>query len=312
MNEFSPFIEFDAEHWSKLRADTPMTLTLKEIRKLKSLNDPMSLEEVERIYLPLSRLLYHYVAARQKLYEKTSQLLGQNGAKVPFIIGLAGSVSVGKSTTARLLQALLARWPSMPKVDLVTTDGFLYPNSYLDAEGLTDRKGFPESYNVGALLQFLHDIKAGKKDVQAPVYSHLIYDVLPDEKITVSQPDILILEGLNVLQVRQLPQGGDGVPFVSDFFDFSIYLDADEGLIKQWFLERFIRLRETAFKDPKSFFKQFAEMNEADAVALADDIWQRVNHANLVENILPTRPRADLILHKGADHLIDQISVRRL
>jgi len=308
----SPYRIYDVEHWSKLRADTPMTLSINEIRRLQSLNDPISVEEVERVYLPLARLLFHYVKATQSLFQATAQFLDMKDSKVPFIIGLAGSVSAGKSTTARVLQALLSRWPSMPKVDLITTDGFLYPNAVLKAEGLMERKGFPESYDVTALLRFLTDIKAGKQFATAPLYSHLIYDVVPNETVTISNPDILILEGLNVLQVRDLPPGGDSVPFVSDFFDFSIYLDADEVFVQHWYRERFLRLRETAFRDPKSFFRTFAELTEEEAVATADDIWARINRPNLLENILPTRQRADLILHKGGDHKIDQVALRRL
>lgn len=308
----SPYRIYNVEHWSKLRADTPMTLSINEIRRLQSLNDPISVEEVELVYLPLARLLFHYVKATQSLFQATAQFLDMKDSKVPFIIGLAGSVSAGKSTTARVLQALLSRWPSMPKVDLITTDGFLYPNAVLKAEGLMERKGFPESYDVTALLRFLTDIKAGKQFASAPLYSHLIYDVVPNETVTISNPDILILEGLNVLQVRDLPPGGDSVPFVSDFFDFSIYLDADEVFVQKWYRERFLRLRETAFRDPQSYFRTFAELTEEDAVATADDIWARINRPNLLENILPTRQRADLILRKGGDHKIDQVALRRL
>ncbi|MBL4646803.1 MAG: type I pantothenate kinase [Rhizobiales bacterium] len=308
----SPYRVYEVNHWSQLRHDMPMTLSLNELRRLEGLNDPISVDEVERIYLPLALLLSHYVKARQGLYHSTARFLDLNERKVPFIIGLAGSVSAGKSTTARVLQALLSRWPGMPKVDLVTTDGFLYPNAVLKAEGLMERKGFPESYDVGRLLTFLTNIKAGKRDVIGPVYSHLVYDVVPDETVTVSQPDILILEGLNVLQVRDLPPGGDAVPFVSDFFDFSIYLDADEALVRQWYRERFLRLRETAFRNPKSFFRTYADLTHEEASAKADDIWNRINGPNLHENILPTRQRADLILRKGANHLIDQVALRRL
>lgn len=308
----SPYRSFSADQWARLRGDMPLVLTLNEIRRLQSLNDPISVEEVERIYLPLSRLLSLYVKATQGLFQATAQFLELKDAKVPFIIGLAGSVSVGKSTSARILQALLSRWPDMPKVDLVTTDGFLHPNAYLENKGLMERKGFPESYDVGTLLHFLSDIKAGKENVRAPVYSHLVYDVIPDEFISVNRPDILIIEGLNVLQVRDLPPGGDSVPFVSDFFDFSIYVDAEPDIIQTWYRNRFMRLRETAFRDPKSFFKDFAKLSEEDALKLADDIWLSINHKNLVENILPTRQRAELILRKGEHHRIEQVALRRL
>lgn len=308
----SPYRIYDVEHWSKLRADTPMTLSINEIRKLQGFNDPISVDEVERVYLPLAHLLFHYVKATQGLFNATAEFLELKDSKVPFIIGLAGSVSAGKSTSARVLQALLARWPSMPKVDLLTTDGFLYPNAVLQEQGLMERKGFPESYDVGALLRFLTDIKAGKPSATAPLYSHLIYDVVPGETVTISQPDILILEGLNVLQVRDLPPGGDSVPFVSDFFDFSIYLDAEEAFVQKWYVQRFLRLRETAFRDPKSFFKTFAEISEAEAIDTANDIWKRINRPNLLENILPTRQRADLILRKDPKHMIDQVALRRL
>ncbi len=308
----SPYRVFNIEQWSQLRHDMPMTLSLNELRRLEGLNDPISVDEVERVYLPIALLLSHYVKSAQSLYHSTAQFLDLNERKVPFIIGLAGSVSAGKSTTARVLQALLSRWPGMPKVDLVTTDGFLYPNAVLKAEGLMERKGFPESYDVSRLLTFLTDIKAGKPDVVAPVYSHLVYDVVPGETITVSQPDILILEGLNVLQVRDLPPGGDAVPFVSDFFDFSIYLDADEKLVRQWYRERFLRLRETAFRNPKSFFRTYADLTFTEAEEKADDIWNRINGPNLRANVLPTRQRADLILRKGKNHFIDQVALRRL
>lgn len=308
----SPYRIYDVERWSKLRADTPMTLSINEIRKLQGLNDPISVDEVERVYLPLARLLFHYVKATQGLFNATAEFLELKDSKVPFIIGLAGSVSAGKSTSARVLQALLARWPSMPKVDLLTTDGFLYPNAVLRDQGLMERKGFPESYDVAALLRFLTDIKAGKPSATAPIYSHLIYDVVPGETVTISNPDILILEGLNVLQVRDLPPGGDSVPFVSDFFDFSIYLDAEEAYVQKWYVQRFLRLRETAFRDPKSFFRTFAELSETEAVETANNIWEKINRPNLLENILPTRQRADLILRKGPNHLIDQVALRRL
>lgn len=308
----SPYRVFSRDEWSRLRADTPMTLTVADLERLRSLNDPISIEEVVDIYLPLSRLLSLYVEASQKLFHVTSRFLGRNDAKVPFIIGLAGSVAVGKSTTARVLKALLSRWKASPKVDLVTTDGFLYPNAVLQREGLMRRKGFPESYDIPALLAFLAEIKAGKGEVKAPVYSHLVYDVVPGETITIDRPDILILEGLNVLQTTRLPRDGNAVPFVSDFFDFSIYLDSDEDLLRQWYVERFMRLRETAFKDPQSYFHRYSKISTEEALGIADDLWTNINLANLRETIFPTRPRADLILHKGGNHRIETVRLRKL
>jgi len=314
-DDLSPYRSFTAAEWSHLRADTPMTLTGAEVERLQSLNDRVSLEEVERIYLPLSRLLWLYVAATQQLFSATARFLGEpEGGKVPYVIGIAGSVAVGKSTTARLLEALLARWPTTPKVDLITTDGFLLPNAVLRAEGLMERKGFPESYDTKALLRFLTDIKAGKRHVRAPVYSHLIYDIVEGEGIEIDRPDILIVEGLNVLQTSggRVARDGKAIPFVSDFFDFSIYLDADEDLIHDWYIARFMRLRETAFRDPASFFHRYATLSDAEALKTANRLWGRINLPNLIENIVPTRQRADLILTKGAAHDIETVALRRL
>jgi type I pantothenate kinase len=309
----SPYRVFSRDDWAKLRADAPMTLTGDEIVRLQSLNDPMSLEEVAAIYLPMSRLLSLYVAATQGLFKATQRFLyAEQEAKAPYIIGVAGSVAVGKSTTARVLQALLARWPNTPKVDLVTTDGFLLPNAELEARGLMQRKGFPESYDGATLLRFVADIKAGKRHVSAPIYSHLVYDVMPGESVTVDRPDILILEGLNVLQPAPLPKDGKAVPFVSDFFDFSIYLDAEEDLLHHWYVTRFMRLRNTAFRDPRSFFRKYAELPEDQALARAEELWRTINLVNLRDNILPTRPRASLILRKGAQHAIEEVALRRL
>ncbi len=308
----SPYHVFAIEEWAKLRADTPMTLSEEQIVALRSLGDPVSIEEVERVYLPVSRLLSFHVTATQGVFDATRRFLGTNDAKVPFIIGIGGSVAVGKSTTARILHELLMRWPEAPKVELVTTDGFLFPNAVLQAEGLMERKGFPESYDVSALLAFLTDIKGGRPRVTAPVYSHLTYDVLPGETQVIDRPDILILEGLNVLQPRVLPKDGKAVPFVSDFFDFSIYLDAEEEALKDWYVERFMRLKETRFHDPDSYFHHYADLSDEEAEEIALGLWERINLVNLRENIVPTRPRAELILRKGPDHGVKEVALRRL
>ena len=308
----SPYRVFSRAEWAKLRADTPMTLTPSEVGEVRSLNDRLDMKEVEEIYLPLSRLLSFYVAATQRLFHAQQNFLGTEDAKMPYIIGVAGSVAVGKSTTARVLQALLARWPNVPKVDLVTTDGFLYPNAILAREGLMERKGFPESYDLSALLRFLSDIKAGRRPARAPVYSHLIYDVMPNQWIEVDRPDILIVEGLNVLQTGAPPKDGKAIPYVSDFFDFSIYLDADEDVLRAWYVDRFLTLRGTAFRDPKSYFHRYATLSDEEAVETAVTIWTRINLLNLNENILPTRQRADLILKKVESHLVEEVALRRL
>jgi type I pantothenate kinase len=311
--KYSPYRFFSADRWAEFRADTPLTLQEDEVRRLRSLNDPVDLEEVRRIYLSMSRLLSAHVEASQLLFQQRKAFLNVDDAiKTPFIIGIAGSVAVGKSTTARVLKELLARWPSSPKVDLVTTDGFLHPNKVLRRQNLMDRKGFPESYDVGQLLRFLSGIKAGLRNVRAPLYSHLTYDVLPGEFVTIDRPDILIFEGINVLQTRELPVDGKAVPFVSDFFDFSIYIDAEEELIHHWYIERFMRLRETAFKNPQSFFHRYSRLSADAAHAIAEGLWININLKNLKENILPTRPRADLILKKGADHLVEEVALRKL
>ncbi len=310
--QLSPYRTFSREEWAKLRDDTPMTLTEEEVTRLRSLHDRLDLAEVEDIYLALSRLLSMYVAATQRLFRAQQRFLGTEDAKTPYIIGVGGSVAVGKSTTARVLQALLARWTNVPRVDLLTTDGFLYPNAVLEREGLMQKKGFPESYDLPALLRFLGDVKAGRRPVRAPVYSHLIYDVMPNHWIEIDRPDILIVEGLNVLQTGRLPKDGKAVPFVSDFFDFSIYLDADEDALRHWYVDRFLTLRGTAFRDPKSYFHRYSNLSDAEATETAISIWTRINLVNLRENILPTRQRADLILKKNEAHLIEDVSLRRL
>jgi type I pantothenate kinase len=308
----SPYRRFTRDEWAELRADTELTLTVDDLRKLQSTHDPISLDEVEAIYLPLSRLLALYVAATQGLFKATQRFLGANDGKVPYIIGVAGSVAVGKSTTARVLQALLTRWPNTPKVQLVTTDGFLHSNARLIREGLMDRKGFPESYDGSALIRFLADVKAGTRDVKAPVYSHLVYDVVPGETIVVDRPDILIVEGLNVLSPNRLSREGREIPVVSDFFDFSVFLDASDELLEKWYIARFMRLRNTAFRDPRSYFRQYADLGDAEARAVARSVWRRINLVNLHENILPTRARASLRLTKGASHRIEEVALRKL
>ncbi len=307
--DISPYRHFSRAEWAALRADTPLTLTLDDLMKLQSINDPISIEEVIAIYLPLSRLLALYVAATQGLYKATQRFLDAEDGKTPYIIGVAGSVAVGKSTTARVLKALLSRWPNTPRVELVTTDGFLYPNDVLKREGLMERKGFPESYDGAALLQFLAAVKAGESNVRAPVYSHLVYDVVPDQGVVVDHPDILIVEGLNVLLPNKL---GKEIPFVSDFFDFSIYLHADEERLETWYINRFMRLRQTAFRDPKSYFHRYATLSDDEARATARSIWTTINLKNLHENILPTRARASLVLSKDENHRIESVALRKL
>ncbi|MEF2071324.1 type I pantothenate kinase [Consotaella aegiceratis] len=312
-SSLSPYRFFTAEEWSRFRADQPLTLTEDEVRRLRSLGDPIVLEEVARIYLAISRLLSAHVEATQLLFAQRQRFLGSAGAvKTPFIIGIAGSVAVGKSTTARILKELLRRWPGTPKVDLVTTDGFLFPNAVLEAEGLMRRKGFPESYDMPAMLRFLSDIKAGVAHVEAPVYSHFLYDVMPGQTVTVDRPDILIFEGLNVLQVREMPRDGQVVPFVSDFFDYSIYIDAASADIRRWYMDRFKRLRATAFRDEESFFHRYSQISEEEALEIAETLWREINEKNLIENILPTRPRADIILRKGANHFVEQVALRKI
>ncbi|MEA2893770.1 MAG: type pantothenate kinase [Bradyrhizobium sp.] len=310
--QYNPYRVFSRAQWAKLRDDMPMTLQAGEIAALRSMHDRLDLREVEDIYLPLSRLLSIYVDAHQRLYFSQRRFLGIEDRKMPYIIGVAGSVAVGKSTTARVLQALLARWSPRPKVDLVTTDGFLFPNAVLERQGLMQKKGFPESYDLPTLLGFLSDIKAGRRPVRAPVYSHLTYDIVPNEWVEIDLPDILIVEGVNVLQTGRLPRDGKAVPVVSDFFDFSVYIDAEEPVLREWYVRRFLTLRDTAFLDPRSYFHRYSLLSDDEAAATALAIWERTNRANLEDNILPTRPRATLILKKGADHVVETVALRRL
>ena len=311
-DELEPFHVFSEDDRAALRAGQPMTLSDEEIVQLQGFNDRVEPGQVETIYLPISRLLSLYVSATEGLHRATNAFLGRNGLRTPYVIAVAGSVAVGKTTTAQLLQTLISRWPSRPKVDLVTTDGFLYPNAHLLANDLMERKGFPESYDVGLLLSFLTDVKAGVRNVEAPVYSHLTYDRVAGETITVDQPDILIVEGLNVLQTQRLSGDRPRVPFVSDFFDFSIYLDADEADLEEWYLVRFNRLKETRFTDPRSYFHRYAKATEAEAEEFARGLWQRINLKNLRENVGPTRLRADLILKKGQNHRITEVMLRKV
>jgi type I pantothenate kinase len=308
----SPYHHFTRDEWAALRADTPLTLSMEDLTRLRSLNDPISLDEVVAIYLPLSRLLALYVAATQGLYKATQRFLGAEGGKVPYIIGVAGSVAAGKSTLSRVMQALLSRWPNTPKVELITTDGFLYPNARLESERLLEKKGFPESYDGTKLICFLSDVKAGKRNVQAPVYSHVTYDVIPGECVIVDRPDILIVEGLNVLLPSRPARDGWAIPFVSDFFDFSVYLHAAEKDLEKWFISRFMRLRDTAFRNPLSYFKKYASLDDVQAEATAREIWTKINLRNLHENILPTMPRASLVLTKGPSHIIEEVELRKL
>ncbi|WP_420108614.1 type I pantothenate kinase [Mycolicibacter arupensis] len=309
LSEPSPYVEFDRRQWRTLRMSTPMPLSEAEVVALRGLGEQVDRLEVEEVYLPLARLLHLQVAARQQLFAATAEFLGENDLSpdrpVPFIIGVAGSVAVGKSTTARVLQALLARWDHHPRVDLVTTDGFLYPNHELKRRNLMHRKGFPESYNRRALMRFVTSVKSGADYVCAPVYSHMSYDIVSSSKQVVQHPDILILEGLNVLQTGP-------TLMISDLFDFSLYVDARVEDIERWYISRFLAMRSTSFANPDSHFHHYAALNDAQAVAAARDIWRSINRPNLIENILPTRPRATLVLRKDADHSINRLRLRKL
>jgi type I pantothenate kinase len=308
----SRFIEFTRAEWARLRAATPLPLTEPQLRSLVSVNERMSLDEVSDIYLPLSRLLNLYVGATRNLHEASATFLGSDTPKVPYVIGIAGSVAVGKSTASRVLQALLSRWPSHPKVSLITTDGFLLPQRELEARGLALRKGFPESYDVRRLVRFLADLKAGVPELAAPVYSHLAYDVVPAESQVIRGPDVVIVEGLNVLQTGSGRAGRPLPMFVSDFFDFSIYVDANDADIEHWYIDRFLTLRETVFQNPSSYFHRYAALSPEEAVETARGLWRSINLVNLRENVLPTRERAHLVLEKGRDHAVRKVRLRKL
>ena len=312
LTAISRYINYSRDEWKALRANTPLLLSEAELTLLRGINEQVSLQEVEDIYIPLSRLLNLHVAAVQHLYDARREFMGAPAPhKVSYVIGIAGSVAVGKSTFSRVLRAGLARWPDHPNVDLITTDGFLLPNRILEERGLMNRKGFPESYDQRRLLRFLADVKAGVPVVSAPVYSHLHYDIVPNAAIEVRQPDILILEGLNVLQSPDAHRDGSRL-FVSDFFDFSIFLDAEAATIEKWYIERFLRLRETVFQNESSYFHRYATLSEAEAITTAARIWREINLANLVENIGPTRERAHLILEKGEQHAVQNVRLRRI
>ena len=308
----SPYVELDRRAWARLRDHHPLSLTAEDVARLRGLGDRLDLHEVEQVYLPLSRLLNFYVGATEGLHRVTTDFLRERPERTPFVIGVAGSVAVGKSTTSRILRELLARWPGTPRVELVTTDGFLYPNAELERRGLLQRKGFPESYDRRALLRFVAEVKAGADEVSAPVYSHLTYDIVPGERAVVHRPDVLIVEGLNVLQPpRVQPDGRTGLA-VSDFFDFSVYVDARVEDIRRWYVDRFLRLRETAFADPHSYFHRYAALSDDEARATAERIWATINEPNLTENVRPTRGRASLVMSKGEDHSVRRVRLRKL
>jgi type I pantothenate kinase len=308
----SPYVDFDRATWSRLRENHPLNLTDDDVARIRGLGDVLDLREVEEVYLPLSRLLNYYVGAVGGLHDVTSAFLGENPPRTPFVIGVAGSVAVGKSTTSRILRELLSRWPDTPRVELVTTDGFLFPNAELERRGLLSRKGFPESYDRRALMRFVAEVKSGVDRVRAPVYSHLTYDIVPGDEVVVDRPDVLIVEGLNVLQPPGARWDGSMGVAVNDYFDFSVYVDARVDDVERWYVERFLRLRETAFADPDSFFHRFAALSDDEARATAARIWREINGPNLRENILPTRSRATLVLMKGPHHGVERVRLRKL
>ncbi|SUB23265.1 type I pantothenate kinase [Avibacterium avium] len=306
--QLTPFLSFDRQQWAELRKSVPLKLTEQDLKPLLGINEDLSLDEVSTIYLPLARLINYYIEENLRRQTVLTRFLGGDKQRTPYIISIAGSVAVGKSTSARILQSLLSNWPQVRKVDLITTDGFLYPLEKLKKDNLLQKKGFPVSYDTQRLIHFLADIKSGKRNVSAPIYSHLTYDIVPDQFDYVDQPDILILEGLNVLQRGN---SNTNQVFVSDFVDFSIYVDAEESLLKEWYIRRFLKFRQSAFNNPDSYFKHYASLSEQEAVATASKIWEDINGKNLRENILPTRERANLILTKGANHAVEKVKLKR-
>lgn len=308
----SPFVELDRETWARLSDQLEQPLDDKDVRRLSGLGEDLNLEEIREVYLPLSRLLNLYVAAAGHLHRATNTFLGESTRRTPYVIGVAGSVAVGKSTTSRVLRELLRRWPGTPNVELITTDGFLYPNAILQERGIMHRKGFPESYDRRRLLKFVADVKSGSEEVTAPFYSHLSYDIVPDKQIVVRRPDVLIVEGLNVLAPARVRADGTSGLGLSDFFDFSIYVDARTQDIENWYIERFMKLREGAFADPASYFHRYSTLSDLEAYETAQGIWKKINEPNLKENVLPTRGRATLVLTKNAQHAVNRMLLRKI